>query len=315
MKFFRQWFVSLVLFLIFLASSWQLLITPGMYRVHDPTHVSRITEMTRSLQAGHFPVRWTPNFGWGYGMPLFEFYAPLPFYVGSFFYWLGFNPIFSLKLLYLIANLLSLFGMYLLGRKLFGSLGGLVAAASFTLAPYRAVNLFVRGALSEAWGIMAMPLILYSLAQIIDTLATSQQKQQRTERIKWSMINGQWSMLVVSLCILVLSHNLSAFMFIPASLVFALAYAFKQGLFTLKFKQLIKSFWFLISGFILSLGLISFYVFPAFLEKGNTIVENQILTGYFHFVLANQGSREFLQSFVGLLLGAVLFGVQSLPFV
>jgi hypothetical protein len=40
-------------------------------------------EMERSLQRFEFPVRWSANFGFGYGMPLFNFYAPLPYYLGQ----------------------------------------------------------------------------------------------------------------------------------------------------------------------------------------------------------------------------------------
>ena len=87
-----------------------------------------------------------------YGMPLFEFYAPLPYYVGSFFYLLGFSHINSVKAIILITSIFTAIGAYLLGRKLFGTTGGLLVSAAVTLAPYRAVNLFVRGAISEAMG-------------------------------------------------------------------------------------------------------------------------------------------------------------------
>ena len=71
----RKLLVSLSLLLVIVASSWALL-KPGMFDVHDFIHGVRITEMTSALQEGQFPVRWSQNFGYGYGMPLFEFYAP-----------------------------------------------------------------------------------------------------------------------------------------------------------------------------------------------------------------------------------------------
>ena len=38
------------------------------FHMHDFTHVARLAEMHRALSEGHFPVRWSRNFGWGYGM-------------------------------------------------------------------------------------------------------------------------------------------------------------------------------------------------------------------------------------------------------
>lgn len=71
-----------------------------LFKIHDFVHGARIAEMTTALQDGQFPVRWSSNFGYGYGMPLFEFYAPLPFYVGAGLYWLTGNLVFSIKFLF-----------------------------------------------------------------------------------------------------------------------------------------------------------------------------------------------------------------------
>ena len=105
------------LVLVFLASSW-VLFQPGFFRAHDYIHATRIVEMTTALNEGHFPVRWSKNLGYGYGMPLFEFYAPLPYLVGAGFYWLGLSAVFSVKLIFFLSSLLTLIGAYKLGAKL-----------------------------------------------------------------------------------------------------------------------------------------------------------------------------------------------------
>src|SRR5688572_3917950 len=99
--------VVVLLVLVALASSWSLF-KPGFFRVHDYVHAARIAEMTRALQEGQFPVRWSGNFGYGYGMPLFEFYAPLPFYVGAGLYWLGLPIVTVLKVLWIGVSVLTL---------------------------------------------------------------------------------------------------------------------------------------------------------------------------------------------------------------
>lgn len=251
----------LLLSIIFIASSYSLF-NGKMFRVHDYIHAARIVEMSDALSSGHFPVRWTRDFGYGFGMPLFEFYAPLPFYFGSFLYFLGLNINWSVKSLFLASNVFSLSGSYLLGKKLFGRKGGIITSAAFTLAPYRAVNLFVRGAISEAWGMMALPWILYYLVRLV------KEKDNKNNFIG----------LIISLFVLALSHNLTTLMFFPLSFIFATAYlVYDQG-----FKKAVKKFAKIISAYLLSVGLASFYMIPALVEKSQTQIDS-ILSGYFHY--------------------------------
>ncbi len=261
------------------ATNWALL-RPGFFRVHDFVHAARIAEMLRGLEDGHFPVRWTSNFGFGYGMPLFEFYAPLPYYIGAFFYWIGFNIILSIKALFFICSALTFLGMYLLGDKLFGKAGGILSAVAITVAPYRAVNLYVRGALSEAWGMMAIPWVLLGIVLVI-----------RKEKYGWIT-------LLFGLVILFLSHNLTTLLFFPISGVFALGYwGFERVQKTHSFKEVINSIlplFVLFLTYILGIGLAAFYMFPAYLEKDLTRVEG-IFTGYFHYTNHFLYARQFFE--------------------
>ena len=59
-----------------IVTSWHMVVRP-MFYTHDFLHGARIAEMTRGIKEGVWPVIWSENFAWGYGMPLFEFYAPL----------------------------------------------------------------------------------------------------------------------------------------------------------------------------------------------------------------------------------------------
>lgn len=255
--------VFLVLGIVFLASSYSLL-NDKMFRVHDYIHAARIVEMSNALADGQFPVRWSDNFGYGFGMPLYEFYAPLPFYFGALFYFIGFNINWSIKLLFLASNLFTLWGAYLLGKKLFGRMGGLLTATAMTLAPYRAVNLFVRGAISEAWGMMALPWILYSLILIV--------KDKKNSK-------SSWLMLIISLVVLALSHNLTTLMFFPLSFLFILVYLlFGKGISKTSLILLAKIF----ASYVLAVGVASFYMIPALAENEATQI-GSILSGYFHY--------------------------------
>jgi len=267
--------IALLLFSIWLASAWTLF-KPGFFRIHDFVHGARIGEMSLALADGHFPVRWSRNFGFGYGMPLFEFYAPLPYYVGSGLFLAGLDLVLILKILFAGVSLLTVIGAYLLGKELLGRMSGIMVAALLNLAPYRAVNLYVRGALGEVWGLMALPWILYGILLVI--------RQRR-----WG-----WLVLTISLSVLMLSHNLTTLMFVPLSGVFAACYGLIEW-FTQrrKLRQLIAAGWQLAGSYVLAIGLSAFYLFPALMEKGYTKVES-IVGGYFDYHLHFLYIRQFI---------------------
>lgn len=271
MKNIKQIIIWSILAGLILATSWSLA-RPGLFRVHDYIHAARIAEMTTALQAGHFPVRWSANFGFGYGMPLFQFYAPLPFYVGSLVYWLGFGPILSVKSLFFISNIGTIIGGYLLGKRLFGRGGGIVVAASLGLAPYRAVNLFVRGAVSEAWGIMFLPWIVWAIIGVFNS-ATAESSSQ--SKLRW-----QWVWLIGSLTGLLLSHNLTTLLFVPVSIFMGAVYGCWK--FRANLASLLKPVMQLAASYAAAIGLAAFYVFPALLENKFTKIDS-ILGGYFHY--------------------------------
>ncbi len=284
--FLKKNYAWLLLLILFLLSSWSIL-HPGYFMVHDFTDGARIAEMNRALVDGHFPVRWTKNFGFGYGMPLFQFYGPLPFYIASFFYWLGFSLIGSIKIIILLSNIGTILGAYLLGKTISNSKNnskqiGVLAASLLTLAPYRAVNIFVRGALSEVWGLMALPWILWSIVLVC------QGKKHA------------WKKLGLSLVVLFLSHNVTTMIFAPFALVFTIIYFLYSYGSIKNYKKKIKPVLTnLIKGGLLGIGLSSFYLFPAFFEKDYTQVNEIILGNYFDFHLHFLYLRQLIKPFWG----------------
>ncbi len=258
--------IFLVLLIVFFVSS-RTFFNSTFFYTHDFTHGARVIEMYRALKDGHVPVRWTSNFGYGYGMPLFEFYAPLPYYFGALLLFLGFSLVWSVKLLFLITNLVTIVGGYKLGKSLFGRLGGLLLATSLTLAPYRAVNMFVRGAISELWAMMVLPFILYGIVRVVE------QKK-----------NGVVTLLV-SLVVLLLSHNLTTMMFLPLSIVFGASYLLLIKRKTKKKNYFKNTLLTLATTYGLSLALTAFYWLPALLEKDFTKVSETVLSSYFNYQL------------------------------
>src|SRR3989344_6973292 len=72
----------------------------GYFPMHDDTQPARIFALAQELKQGIFPVRLVGFLGYGYGYPLFNYYAPLPYYLGALFYLGGLDLISSVKLVF-----------------------------------------------------------------------------------------------------------------------------------------------------------------------------------------------------------------------
>jgi len=238
----------------------------GFFPMHDDTQVVRVYEMAQALKAGQFPVRWVGDLGYGFGYPIFNFYAPLPYYVGAFFNLIGFNPLLATKSMFGLGVILAGISMYLLAKEFFGPLGGLVAALFYLYAPYHALDVYVRGAVGEFWAMAMLPLVFLGLYQIF--------KNRRK-----GLITG-----VIGFAGVILSHNLTAMMLVPFLVI--------TGIVMVIFSKNKKLFILYTSYFILlSLALSAFYWLPALTEMGLTKVFGQIGGGADfrdHFVYLDQ---------------------------
>lgn len=273
-KMLKRVVVFLMLFVILFVSSRSFLLGK-LFFLHDFTHAARIAEMSRSLEDGDFPVQWSKNFGYGYGMPLFLFYGPFPYYIGAFLYQILNSASWSILFLLIIVNIVTLLGSYRLGKELSGYTGGVIFAALYTLAPYRAVNLFLRGAINELWAMALLPWLVLGWCLVI-----------KKHRLGWLYIS-------LSTTIIILSHNLSALYFVPLGFLIGLLLFFWNRKKSKSMYHDLKSL--LVKGLLSSLlgiGLSAFYALPALLEKSFTRLDEQILTGYFdyhnHFLYLRQ---------------------------
>lgn len=260
MKRLSQYLGGCIVLVAILVSLWTIL-RPGFFAPHDFTHGARIAELARGLQAGEFPVRWSTNFGFGYGMPLFTFYAPLPYYIGALAYLVGFGVIGSIKLLFILETLIAAVSMYVLSRAWWGKWGGVISSTLFVLASYRALDLYVRGALGEAFALSFIPLAIYGVTRI--------SKRER----------GGVLWLAIGLACTLLSHNLTGLVLCAFLLPFLVVYTIQAAQEKQARAFCLQACW----GVVLGIGLSAFYTVPAFLEKSLTRVSETITTGYFDY--------------------------------
>src|SRR3989338_7815023 len=158
------WLILLVIF-----SSWIIypLFSPGYFPHHDDLQVMRIFEMRRCFADFQFPCRWVPDMGYGNGFPLFNYYPPLPYYIGAVLsFAVGYLT--AAKLLFLIPLIVGTVGFSLLAKQIFKDENtSLLATVLYLFAPYRALDTYVRGAVAESLAMALAPLMFYFALRLI----------------------------------------------------------------------------------------------------------------------------------------------------
>lgn len=248
-----------ILLLLILIPAFKDLLAPGFFPMHDDLQVFRLYQLDKCVHDGQIPCRWVPDAGFGYGYPLMEFYPPMPYYPMELLKLLGLGFFLPVKIMFALAFIFSGLGMYYLAKQFFGKWGGLLSAVLYVYAPYHSVDIYVRGALNEAWGMVWFPFVLLYLYRLIT------QKNHRTDTI----------LLSLSLALQLTSHNVMTLVFAPSAIVWAIFWMGRQW-----DLRPIKNL--LISG-LLGVGLASFFFLPVILEQKYVHVDSMTI-GYFNFL-------------------------------
>jgi len=218
------------------------LIKPGFYEPHDLHHLADIYQMARAVASGQIPPRLGPDFTFGYGYPLFNFYYLLPFYLGAFVYALFGSLTTSFESVFVLSLILSVFGMYLFLREFFNRFPSIVGAFLFLYTPYRAVQTYVRGAMGEALALSLLPFVLWGVVRI--------SKEPKNRKI----VAG----CAILMGLFIISHNYLWIMTLPFVILLLL--------FLKMVEKNFSSRNLLITG-LASLGLTAYWWLPAFLEN------------------------------------------------
>jgi len=232
--------------------------------MHDDTQPTRVFEMSQALKDFQIPVRWSKDLGFGFGYPIFNYYAPLAYYIGAFFSFLVSDILFATKLMMILGIIFSGVSMYLFVKEIFGKLPGILAALLYLYAPYHAVDVYIRGDVTEFYAYALFPLFFYGLYKLY-------------------LNNKFGNVLVPALALagIILSHNLTALMVFPFAILFSIY------LIIIK-KQTLLNF---VLAFIFGLLISAFYFIPALLEINYTNVISQVGGGADyrdHFVCLSQ---------------------------
>jgi len=262
------WPIFIVLVFAVLAGR-SLIFQQGYFNMHDDLQMMRQLQMEKCFLDGQIPCRWVADMGFGYGLPLFNFYPPLPYLIGQVIRVIGYSFVTTVKLTFALSFIVSGITMYLLVKEFFGRLGGVLSSIFYIWAPYHAVDVYVRGAMNEAWGLAWFPVIFWAGYRLVIS--------EKQKGIRWIII------LALAWFALLTSHNLMVLIFTPFFGLWILLHLWRESAWR-KIPQL------LISG-IWALGLAAFFSLPVLFER-NLIDVGRLTQGYFeyqaHFVSIRQ---------------------------
>ncbi len=100
-------------------------------------HVFRAAQVEQSIRQGVFYPRWAPDFYYGHGYPIFNYYAPLAYHIAAYYSLVtGTEVVSGTKFVLLLAAYLGAVGMYLFVRNRWGGAEAMVAGVAWSLSPY-----------------------------------------------------------------------------------------------------------------------------------------------------------------------------------
>ena len=248
-----------------------LLIHAGLPNTADgPVHLMRLAELNQAWRDGIFYPRWAPHLAYGYGMPLFSYAPPLLYHISQILYLTGLALDEAMKGTLLLMLALYSLGMYLLGRDLFNPRAGLLAAAVYVYAPYRLRELYIQGNYGQWCGLAFYPLILWAFYRLTVS-----------RNLRFLILAA------LALAGLLLSHNISAMLFLPLWAGYLLFLLFwnvwwppAAGIPRWDVAVRLVPYYLVAVG--LGLGLAAFFWLPAFVERDMVRLAG-ITTGFFDF--------------------------------
>lgn len=251
--------------------------TSSLPHTHDgPVHLARMAAYFKALTEGGLPVRWAGDLNYGYGMPLFNFIYQLPYFLSSLFLSLGFGLVSSFKIVLSLSFVLSGIFMYLFTKEFFkDSKKAFLVTLFYQFAPFRLIELLVRGSFGEVYAYTFFPLVLFSITAF-----------NNTRKYRYFLL------LAIATALLVLSHNALSLIFFLTAVLFIV-------MFVKQYQVILISLASQVAGLLLS----AFYWLPAIFEHsytyGDLFMKDMYKTHFppiFNFFIPNVFNNSSLQT-------------------
>lgn len=259
--------ILLLIFIISVFLVFDLFVNVGRSANMDGlVHITTIAQFTDAFKSGDFPVVWLDGFA-NYGLPIGMFAQPASIYLGMLINLFVNDPVLAFNIVGFIAILLSNIFYYYFLRLYFKPLYAFLGTLLFCFAPFRIIDLYIRGAIPETFSTIFLPLTLISIYHLV-------QKKKLSA----------FFFLVLSLTGIVFTHPMTlvtySFIFIPYFLFNLIqVFGFKIT------RQSLQYLGLFILAIILAVGLVGYYVIPLNLEikyvyygsQQSYLVDNQFM--------------------------------------
>lgn len=275
-------YAMVLLFSVFI---WLPLLSPAyFFNAHDAPHsVFFLVEFDQTLRDGYLWPRWSPDFAFGYGYPLFNLYAPLAFYAAELFHLMGLSFVEAVKAVYILATVVGGIAMCSFLTQLVGSSAGVLGAVLYMWAPFHLLEIYVRSAFPEYVALALLPIVMWAFTSLV--------QHPSGTRLAWAGL---------AYGLLVLTHHTSWLTLTPFIGIYVLFLALLSG-WTQRHSHSGDRRWFIVGwlrplgralvAVLLGLGLAAIYVVPLVAEVHYVKVEQWTAYSYDyrqHFVYPAQ---------------------------
>ena len=161
-------------------------------------HTFRVAEMDRSWSHGEYFPRWAEGLYYGYGSPLFHYYASSTYYLSSLLMRIfALTPLEVLRWLIVLSLVGGGVGMYLFAKIKQGYLAGVIAALVYVYSPYLLyTEPYARGTYPELLSFALFPFVMW-----------------RFERLRQHPTPWYFVFASIGIFLLIITHNLMALTF------------------------------------------------------------------------------------------------------
>jgi hypothetical protein len=156
--------LSVIIFFIY--KDLDLLDPYSMFIFHDVTQFVRVEQYTDALWRGEIPPIYAKDMNFGSGYPIFMYYAPIAYIIGSIYKSLGINVVQAIKMTFASFVICGAIGMFLWIRVKSDNHKMIVpalCAVLYVCSPWWASEIFVRGNMASASFLAFAPLALWGI--------------------------------------------------------------------------------------------------------------------------------------------------------
>jgi hypothetical protein len=279
----------LILALSALPAMLPMLLNAGLPNTADGVlHLYRTFELDRAWRDGVLYPRIAPDFAYGYGYPIFNYYAPLFYFFSQALHVVGISLEWAMKAAILITFFLYPLGMYLFARRWLSRGAALAAVVAYLYAPYRFYEAFIQGDYPQFLALALVPFCLWAATPERQQPASPPPPSTRSmpapapDRQQPWPGKGMSFAFVAAYGALLLAHNITALIATPLIGAYIVFVSVDEMRRTRSLPVVVRRSAWTALAIALAVGLTAFFWLPALGEQRYVHID-KLTSGFFDF--------------------------------